>query len=68
MTYRDRISLKIGIRIRRFGGTGLGLAISRHFCEMMGGTALVKSETGKGSTFSMELPAVVDDSLETPAV
>jgi len=35
---------------------------------MMGGTVLVKSETGKGSTFTMELPAVVDDSLETPAV
>jgi len=68
LTYTDQISLKIAIRIRRFGGTGRGLAITRHFCEMMGGTVLVKSETGKGSTFTMELPAVVDDSLETPAV
>ncbi|MQG49698.1 MAG: hypothetical protein FI711_09745 [SAR202 cluster bacterium] len=58
----------MAIRIRRFGGTGRGLAITRHFCEMMGGTVLVKSETGKGSTFTMEMPAVVDDSLETPAV
>ena len=47
----------------RFGGTGLGLAITRHFCEMMGGTVLVESEEGKGSTFTMRLPAVVDDSL-----
>jgi len=50
---------------RRFGGTGLGLAITRHFCEMMGGTVLVESESGKGSTFTMKLPAVVADSLET---
>ena len=52
---------------RHFGGTGLGLAITRHFCEMMGGTVLVESEAGKGSTFTMKLPAVVDDSLGTPA-
>ena len=49
----------------RFGGTGLGLAITRHFCEMMGGTVLVESESGKGSTFTMKIPAVVDDSLGT---
>ena len=52
---------------RRFGGTGLGLAITRHFCEMMGGTVLVESQAGKGSTFTMKLPAFVDDSLGTPA-
>ena len=51
---------------RRFGGTGLGLAITRHFCEMMGGTVMVESEAGKGSTFTMKLPAVVDGSLGTP--
>ncbi|MCH7737457.1 MAG: GAF domain-containing protein [Chloroflexi bacterium] len=51
---------------RNYGGTGLGLAITRHFCEMMGGTVLVESEAGKGSTFTMKLPAVVDDSLGTP--
>jgi PAS domain S-box-containing protein len=48
---------------RNYGGTGLGLAITRHFCEMMGGTVLVESEAGKGSTFTMKVPAVVDDSL-----
>ena len=52
---------------RRFGGTGLGLAITRHFCEMMGGTVLVESEAGKGSTFTMKLPAVVEESLGTLA-
>ena len=46
---------------RRFGGTGLGLAITRHFCQMMGGDVLVESEEGKGSTFTIELPATVEN-------
>jgi len=50
---------------RNYGGTGLGLAITRHFCEMMGGTVLVESEAGKGSTFTMKLPAVVEESVVT---
>nr|WP_238178541.1 HAMP domain-containing sensor histidine kinase [Calothrix sp. 336/3] len=41
---------------RKYGGTGLGLAITRHFCHMMGGDILVKSEPGVGSTFVIKLP------------
>lgn len=41
---------------RKFGGAGLGLVISRRFCQMMGGDITVKSELGKGSTFTMRLP------------
>ena len=51
---------------RDYGGIGLRLAITRNFCEMMGSTVLVESESGKGSTFNMKLPAIVNASIGTP--
>ncbi|MEH2308139.1 sensor histidine kinase [Nostoc sp.] len=46
---------------KKYGGTGLGLAISRHFCQMMGGEIIVKSQPGLGSTFTIRLPMTVQD-------
>ena len=46
---------------RRFGGTGLGLTITRRFCRIMGGDVNVESREGEGSTFTIRLPARVEE-------
>jgi signal transduction histidine kinase len=52
---------------RKYGGTGLGLAISKRLCQMMGGDIMVESEPGRGSTFTIRLPRVVDAPVASPA-
>lgn len=44
-------------RSRDTGGTGLGLAIVKHVLQRHDATLEVKSEEGKGSTFSVRFPA-----------
>ena len=46
---------------KEYGGTGLGLPISKKMTEMMGGVMEVESEEGRGTTFSITIPIVVEE-------
>ena len=50
-------------RSREMGGTGLGLSIVKHVVQSHQGKVEVRSELGRGSTFTIKLPIQTDTSL-----
>jgi PAS domain S-box-containing protein len=50
---------------RKYPGTGLGLSLAQKFVVLMGGTVGVRSEVGRGTTFTVLLPLVAPVGAET---
>lgn len=53
--------------IREYGGSGLGLSIVSSLVEMLSGQLHVESEFGVGTTFDIQLPIELVESIEVPS-
>jgi signal transduction histidine kinase len=63
--FSDFVQLDTRIQ-KRLRGTGLGLSLARKFAELLRGSVAVQSELGKGSRFSVLIPARYSQDAQPP--
>jgi two-component system sensor histidine kinase BaeS len=57
----DRFTRVERSRSQRYGGSGLGLAVCSELLRLLGGRISVWSRPGRGTVFTVELPASPPD-------
>ena len=63
--FSDFVQLDTRIQ-KRLRGTGLGLSLAKKFAELLRGSVAVQSELGRGSRFSVLIPARYSADAEPP--
>ena len=65
----EQFSVADDLTSAKYGGTGVGLALVHRLCSLMGGSVMVDTEVGRGSTFTIRLPlGVAAAPEETPQI
>ena len=64
----DRFWQADGSSKRKYQGVGIGLALVKELAEVQGGNVTVRSEEGKGTTFTVRLPYQKADAIQKPGV
>ena len=60
----DEFSQETNSARTQYKGTGLGMAITKRYVDLMGGTILVESKKGVGSTFTVDIPLELTDGAQ----
>ena len=61
----DEFSQENGGARTSYKGTGLGMAIAKQYVDLMGGKIEVNSRQGVGSTFTVEIPLLIAEQVQT---
>lgn len=65
--FNSFVQLDTGLT-KQYRGHGIGLSVTRDFAELLGGEVAVESKVGVGSTFTLRVPARLDEEVSSTFV